>query len=79
MGKAVVSTTVGVEGLPLAPGEHYLRADDPQSFASAVVSLLRDPEHRRALGDAGQRLTHERYGWPQVARQFGAHCESARG
>lgn len=79
MGKAVVSTTVGVEGLPLAPGEHYLRADDPASFASAVVSLLRDPEQRHALGQAGQRLTHERYAWPQVARQFGAHCEVARG
>jgi glycosyltransferase involved in cell wall biosynthesis len=79
MGKAVVSTTVGVEGLPLAPGEHYLRADDPQAFASAVVRLLRDPVQRHALGEAGQRLTHERYAWPQVARVFGSHCESARG
>ncbi|HEY3857983.1 MAG TPA: glycosyltransferase family 4 protein [Gammaproteobacteria bacterium] len=79
MGKAVVSTGVGVEGLPLAPGEHYLKADDPQAFASAVVSLLRDPERRHALGEAGQRLTHERYAWPKVAREFGSYCESARG
>ncbi|HEX7965176.1 MAG TPA: glycosyltransferase [Gammaproteobacteria bacterium] len=79
MGKAVVSTTVGVEGLPLAPGEHYLRADDPQAFATAVVQLLRDPVQRHALGEAGQRLTHERYAWPQVARVFGSHCEAARG
>jgi glycosyltransferase involved in cell wall biosynthesis len=79
MGKAVVSTGIGVEGLPLAPGEHYLKADDPQAFASAVVTLLRDPQHRHALGDAGRQLTHERYAWPQVAREFGAHCEAARG
>ncbi|HEX4299550.1 MAG TPA: glycosyltransferase family 4 protein [Gammaproteobacteria bacterium] len=79
MGKAVVSTGVGVEGLPLAPGEHYLKADDPQAFASAVVSLLRDPQHRHALGDAGRRLTHDHYAWPQVAREFGAYCEAARG
>jgi glycosyltransferase involved in cell wall biosynthesis len=79
MGKAVVSTGVGVEGLPLAPGEHYLKADDPEAFASAVVSLLRDPARRHALGEAGQRLTHERYAWPKVAREFGSYCESARG
>jgi glycosyltransferase involved in cell wall biosynthesis len=79
MGKAVVSTGVGVEGLPLAPGEHYLKADDPQAFASAVISLLRDPVRRRALGEAGQRLTHEHYAWPQVAREFGVHCENALG
>jgi glycosyltransferase involved in cell wall biosynthesis len=79
MGKAVVSTGVGVEGLPLAPGEHYLKADDPQAFASAVVSLLRDPVRRHALGKAGQRLTRERYAWPKVAREFGSYCESARG
>jgi polysaccharide biosynthesis protein PslH len=79
MGKAVVSTGIGVEGLPLAPGEHYLKADDPEAFASAVVTLLRDPERRHALGDAGRQLTHARYAWPQVAREFGAHCEAARG
>lgn len=79
MGKAVVSTGIGVEGLPLAAGEHYLKADDPEAFASAVVTLLRDPERRHALGDAGRQLTHERYAWPQVAREFGNRCEAARG
>ena len=43
MGKAVVSTTLGAEGLPLIPGRHYVQADDPDAFAGAVVSLLRDP------------------------------------
>ncbi len=79
MGKAVVSTGVGVEGLPLAPGDHYLRADDPAAFASAVVALLRDPARRRALGQAGQRLTQERYAWHQVAHEFGSLCEAALG
>ena len=79
MGKAVVSTGVGVEGLPLAPGEHFLQADDPAAFASAVVGLLRDPARRRVLGLAGQRLTHERFAWSQVAREFAACCEVALG
>jgi glycosyltransferase involved in cell wall biosynthesis len=79
MGKAVVSTTVGVEGLPLVAGEHYLKADDPAAFAAAVAGLLRDPVHRRALGRAGQGLVLERFAWPRVAQEFGACCEAARG
>jgi len=75
MGKAVVSTTVGAEGLPLVPGEHFIRADDPADFARAVVALLRDPQWRRALGAAGRRLMEERHSWPQVAREFEERCE----
>lgn len=74
MGKAVVSTTVGAEGLPLIPGEHFLRADDPADFARAVVALLRDPNRRQALGMAGRRLVEERYAWPRVAAEFESRC-----
>lgn len=75
MGKAVVSTRIGAEGLPLTAGEHFLEADDPQDFARAVVSLIRNPEQRRALGDAGRRLVENHYSWPQVAREFESKCE----
>jgi glycosyltransferase involved in cell wall biosynthesis len=74
MGKVVVSTTVGAEGLPLIPGKHFLQADDPSDFAKAVVSLLRDPHRRRALGMAGRRLVEERYAWPRVAAEFESRC-----
>jgi len=79
MGKAVVSTRVGAEGLPLAPGVHFLGADDPAEFARAVVSLLRDPGRRKALGLAGRRLVEERFSWPQVAREFEARCAEIAG
>jgi glycosyltransferase involved in cell wall biosynthesis len=77
MGKAVVSTTVGAEGLPLIDGTHFLRADEPAAFAHAVVSLLRDPHQRAALGKAGRRLVEERYSWLAVTREFEARCEEA--
>jgi len=77
MAKAVVSTTVGAEGLPLDSGTHLLRADDPAEFARGVVSLLRDPARRRALGTAGRQLVAERYSWAHVARQFETRCEEA--
>jgi glycosyltransferase involved in cell wall biosynthesis len=75
MGKAVVSTTVGAEGLPLVPGEHFLCADEPEQFARAVVSLLRDGAQRRALGRAGRHVVEQRYSWPQVAQIFEARCQ----
>ena len=75
MAKAVVSTAVGAEGLPLVPGEHCLRADDPAEFARAVTSLLRDPARRRTLGAAGRRLVEERYSWAKVATEFETRCE----
>lgn len=77
MAKAIVSTTIGAEGLPLLPDAHFLRADDPGEFARAVVSLLRDPARRRALGTAGRRLVAERYSWTSVAGEFEARCEEA--
>jgi polysaccharide biosynthesis protein PslH len=70
MGKPVVSTTIGAEGLPLVDGQHFLRADEPAAFAAAVVSLLSDPARRSALGAAGRRLVEERFSWGHVAREF---------
>lgn len=79
MGKAVVSTSIGAEGLPLVSGEHFLCADQPADFASAVVALLRDPTRRADLGQAGRQLTEERYAWSKVAHMFGDCCEAAIG
>jgi glycosyltransferase involved in cell wall biosynthesis len=75
MGKAVVSTRVGAEGLPIVSGQHFLQADSPADFTQAVVTLLKDPDRRHALGLAGRRLVEERYSWTQVTRQFEGHCE----
>jgi sugar transferase (PEP-CTERM/EpsH1 system associated) len=77
MGKPVVSTTVGAEGLPLVSGKHFLQADDPADFADAVLSLLGDPARRVALGMAGRRLVEEQYSWSHVACEFEARCEEA--
>jgi glycosyltransferase involved in cell wall biosynthesis len=75
MGKAVVSTTVGAEGLALEPGRHFVPADSPNDFADEVVALLRDPQRRCALGRAGHDLVEAHYSWPTVAREFEYRCE----
>jgi glycosyltransferase involved in cell wall biosynthesis len=73
MGKAVVSTTVGAEGLPVVAGHHLLLADDVEDFAHAVASLLRDPGRRQHLARAGRRLVEEHHSWTRVAQEFEAH------
>jgi glycosyltransferase involved in cell wall biosynthesis len=75
MGKAVVSTSVGAEGLPLTPGQHFLQADSPEDFATAVLGLLEDVPRRRAIGEAGRRLVEARYSWKQIGREFERLCE----
>jgi len=70
MGKAVVSTSIGAEGLPIHHGEHLLLADDPAAFADAVTGLLRDPVRRKRIGLAARKLVEEHYSWAQVGKRF---------
>jgi sugar transferase (PEP-CTERM/EpsH1 system associated) len=67
MAKAVVSTAVGAEGLPVTAGEHVLLAEEPRAFARAVVRLLRDLDRRRAIEQAARELVVSRYDWSVVA------------
>ncbi|HET9268780.1 MAG TPA: glycosyltransferase family 4 protein [Vicinamibacterales bacterium] len=77
MGKAVVSTTVGAEGLAVTPGRDIVIANQPDEFAGSVVALLRDPARRRALGRAGRVLVQRRYSWEHVSGEFERYCQSA--
>ena len=70
MGKAVVSTSIGAEGLPVTPEQHIVIADEPQQFAEAVVRLVRGDEMRRRLEVEARKLVVERYDWSAVARDF---------
>src|SRR5262249_40479998 len=74
MAKAVVSTRVGAEGLPLEPGKHFALADQPTDFARKIVSLLRDPQRRKTLGEAGRSLVEEHFSWTKVASEFENRC-----
>ncbi|HET7342881.1 MAG TPA: glycosyltransferase family 4 protein, partial [Methylomirabilota bacterium] len=53
-GKAVVSTTVGAEGLAVTPGRDVILADTPESFATAIGELLVDRERAGRLGRAAR-------------------------
>jgi glycosyltransferase involved in cell wall biosynthesis len=75
-GKAVVSTTIGAEGLDYHDGRDIVIADTPETFAAAVVRVLQDDGTRRRLEDAALALA-SRYDWSTIAQQFEAALEQA--
>ncbi len=62
-GRAVVSTSVGCEGLEVEDGRHLLVRDSPSSFADAVLAMLGDAQARERLARAGRDLVEQRYDW----------------
>jgi glycosyltransferase involved in cell wall biosynthesis len=70
MGKAMVSTSIGCEGLEVRPDEHLLVADSPEQFADKTVKLLCDPNRRSTLGRNARELVERRYSWRMIGGQL---------
>lgn len=79
MGKAVVSTAVGCEGLDARPGGNLLVADEPDAFADAVLRVLQDGELRASLEAAARRTAVERYDWEVIGEAMLAEYEALLG
>ena len=67
MGKAVVATTVGAEGIDYVNGRDIVIADEPENFAEKVVALLADEAKREMLGKSARRLVEQKYSWQTSA------------
>jgi len=78
MEKAVVSTTVGAEGLPLTNGVELLLADEPATFADAVVRVLTDQNYAAELGRRAATVVRENFGWRQVTDRFISLCAKTK-
>jgi glycosyltransferase involved in cell wall biosynthesis len=68
MGKAIVSTTLGAEGIEAVPGRDILVEDEPEAFADAVHRLLAEPGLAARIGQSARQLAVERFGWSGAAR-----------
>jgi glycosyltransferase involved in cell wall biosynthesis len=69
-GRAVVSTSIGAEGLPAENGTHLLLADTADTFAQSVVRLLRDVPFRSRIEHHARTLVASRYDWAAAATEF---------
>lgn len=69
-GNAVVTTSVGAEGIGAVSGEHLMVADDADSFADAVGTLLTQPGTRQRLGAAARTFIEENYSLQSVGARL---------
>ena len=69
MQKAVVSTSVGIEGIDVSPGKNILVADSPKKFADSVIYLLNNPNIRKDIGKMGRKLIEEKYDWTRIGKK----------
>jgi glycosyltransferase involved in cell wall biosynthesis len=63
MNKAIVSTSLGAEGIDAVPGRDLLLADDPDTFASSVLRVLGDKALAERLGTSARALAVAKYAW----------------
>lgn len=81
MGKAVVATPAGYEGIIASPGEDLLVCSDPEGFARAVIELLGDPAQRDAFGQNARRAMERTYHWDAALSKisaFAAQCGNTK-
>jgi polysaccharide biosynthesis protein PslH len=74
----IVSTTIGIEGLPVRHDVELLVADEPEAFAAAVVRLLREPPLGTRLATNAARRVRAEFGWREVASRFASICGALR-
>lgn len=70
MSKAIVSTSIGCEGLAVESGLNILIGDTPQEFADKVVWALRHPDLTAVVGARGRELAVNRYDWRAIGAQM---------
>jgi glycosyltransferase involved in cell wall biosynthesis len=70
LGRPVVSTTLGCEGLAVTPDENILVGDTPADFAAHTIRLLSDAELKQRLVLNGRRLVETKYDWQVIAHQL---------
>ncbi len=70
MGRAVVSTTIGCEGLEVASGKDILIVDDPDEMAAMIVDLLQDRERANRLGSNAVDTVKRKYDFEVIGKQL---------
>jgi glycosyltransferase involved in cell wall biosynthesis len=70
LGRPVVATSIGCEGLDVIDEEHLMIADSPEQFAEKTVRLLADATLRQRIGANARRLVVSRYDWDVIVKRL---------
>ncbi len=70
MGRVVITTSMGVEGIDARHQEHLLICDDPEEFAEHIAHYLNSPEESARIGENARKLVQEKYSWDIVGNKL---------
>ena len=68
--RPVVTTSVVNEGIGATPGRELLVADDPETMARQIVTLLRDEPLRQSLGREGLEFVRRSFSWDHALKRM---------
>jgi len=67
LGRPVVSTSLGAEGLEVTHKENIMIADRPEDFATITIQLLRNGLIRTALIERAREFVESKHSWRKIA------------
>src|SRR6185503_15871083 len=70
MGVPVVCSNIGFKGLGIQNGEGAIMQTDPVAFADSVIQLLSSADLRKGVGQKGEAVIKNRFGWDAIAKQL---------
>lgn len=70
LGKPVVSTTVGAEGISVTHTKNVLLADTHAEFAHTITLLLKNKKTSSQIGNEAKKLIETRYTWADTAKDY---------
>lgn len=68
--KAVVTTSIGVEGIKAIPNEDIMIADTPRDFAQKSIYLLEHPQEAERVGKKGRKIIEKYYAWEMIGQKM---------
>ena len=70
LGRPVVSTSIGCEGLEVTDGKNILIADDPRDFANKVIQVINSKIMREYISNNARQLVETQYNWDVIAQKY---------
>ena len=70
LGKVIISTTIGAEGINCTSGKNIIIADNPEDFADAVCSCLKDSEYCNQIGNNAKKLIASEYSNEEISKKM---------
>ncbi|MBK9627244.1 MAG: glycosyltransferase family 4 protein [Flavobacteriales bacterium] len=70
LGKAVISTPIGAEGIDHTEGLNILIGRTPSEFAAHIVAMDEDPEYRTMLGNEARKLVEHSYSDARIVQDL---------